>query len=167
MFLMIILGIILVIFILYYNSNSDKKEMTKEKISIFSKLGFNYIETINVLYKGGIKNISSNTTTSFNLLQEGIGVISETQVKIIPFDDIVDMSLQNNQYIQSQISLGKLIVFGALALGMKGTNHSINDEYIVLKIHDEDEEYSVLLQAIDVKDNQEVYNKLLNYINNK
>lgn len=167
MILMIILGIISIILILYYNSNSNKREMTKKKTNIFSKLGYNYIETINVYYKGGLKNISSNTPTSVNLLQEGIGVISETQIEIIPFSNIIDMSLQNNQYIQSQISLGKLIVFGVLALGMKQSSNSINDEYIVLKIHDEDGEYNILLQAIDIKDNQEIYNKLLNYINDK
>lgn len=167
MILMIIIGIILIIIILRFNIKDDKKRKIEEKTDKFSSLGFNYIDILNASYKGGIKNISANSPVSTNLLKEGIGFQNDTMTKIILFKNIQDISLQNKQYIKNQVSLGKLIVFGVFAFGMDGNKQSVNDEYIILSINDEDGEYNILLQAIDIKYNQELYNKLLKYVNNK
>jgi len=161
-----IIIIALFLIICFTVANSTTKDIEdKEKIK-FSNQGYHYIGFSGMIYKGGINNISVNNPVSISLLEEGINFHSGVIDKTISFDSIEDMSLQSQQYIQNQVSLGKLVCFGILAFGMSGKQNSINDEYIVLNVDDENEQYSVLLQAYEPKDNQKRFNIIETHRNN-
>lgn len=159
--------IIIVIFfgICIYIGLSTGKELEEKNKKKFTSQGYNYIAYCGVEYKGGIKNISIDTPVTIGLLKEGLSFTTIVGDRIILFKNIIDISLQSRQYIESQVSLGKLIVFGILAFGMNKNQKKINDEYIVLKVNDDDGEYNILLQAQDYTNNQQVYNKIMIYKN--
>ncbi|WP_252241679.1 hypothetical protein [Clostridium sp. ZBS18] len=161
----VIILLIIVVIIIYkiypYDEKVEKIDMlTRDNMDFFSKKGYNYIKNgFFVHYKGGIRNLSVNSSVIVDLLQEGIAFNKDK--KIILFKNINNIILENETQIQQQISLGKMLIFGALAFGMERKNKEINNEYIVLKVEDEDGEYSVLLQSNDQKDNQKNYDKLI------
>lgn len=162
----IIIIIAIVIIICCMLSSKDMKKIDKENMDKFSKLGYHYIESLGAYYKGGIKNISiNNNAITIILLQEGLNFDTGIVEKTIFFKNIKDISLQSQQHIQNQVSLGKLIVFGVLAFSMEGKTNTINDEYIVLNAIDEDGEYNVVMQPYESTKNQEMYNTLSTYKN--
>lgn len=66
--------------------------------------------------------------------------------KIIKKDDIIDIRVQTQTQIQTQISLGKLFVFGVLAFGMKGNENTIVDEYVVMRVKYDGENINLILK---------------------
>lgn len=161
--LIVILVIVVISFVISFSAMDRIKEENTNK---FSQLGYHYIDLLGANYKGGIKNISVHTNAvSISLLKEGLNFDTGIAEKTILFKNIVDMALQSQQYIQNQVSLGKLVVFGVFAFGMERKQNTINDEYILLKVNDEDGEYNVLLQAYEATYNQEIFNRLLMYKN--
>lgn len=155
----IIIIIVIAFFIIVPNlSVNDIQEINKKK---FEEQGYHYVGLSGLKYNGGIKNISINNIVTVNMLEEGINFCSDCINKTILFKNIKDISLQNQQYIQNQVSLGKLFCFGVLAFGMNKTSSISNNEYIVLDINDEDGQYNVILQSYDVKNNQNKVKELL------
>lgn len=125
--------------------------------------GASYKEFLHANYKGGIKNISSNGTIVIYVLDIGLGFTSGLSKKIIKFENIKDVFIENEHSIQQQVSLGKLIMFGGLAFGMKKKNVEINKEYVIINVIDEDGEYNVVLDTEKESDIQSLYNKISNY----
>jgi hypothetical protein len=155
-----IIVIVCVLGICIYIGLSTGKELEEQSRNKFSKQGYHFVDYCGAEYKGGIKDISINNSVSIDILEEGLNFSSTVGDKLILFEKVKDISLQNKQYIENQVSLGKLLVFGVLAFGMNKNKKQINDEYIVIKVSDEDGEYNILLQAHEYTNNQDVYNKI-------
>lgn len=164
MWLVLLLFIIGIIYIIL-KSSSVSKEINKEKIQLYVSKGYNYIQNdISIKYKGGIKNLSVNSYVSIDLLKEGLSF--NNGKKIILFKNIEDISLKSETQIQELISLGKMLFFGVWSLAMEKKKKEINNEYIVLKVKDEDGKYNVLLQSNELANNQDSYDKLIKLKNN-
>lgn len=148
---------------------NEKKEILEKKKNLNKKEweaeGCKFIEGLDLVYKGGIKNISSNGNGEIYIsaLEDGVGVINGVAKKVIKYDNIKDMYIDNERSIKEQVSLGKLIFFGVFAFGMKGKEREINREYIVINVVDEDGEYNVILQGYVQDENQQNYIKLKTY----
>jgi hypothetical protein len=160
-----IIIIILILGIFIYIGNNIVKNENDKNTNKYKNKGYNFIETLGADYKGGFKDISIETPIIIDLLQGGISFNNLMYEKFIPFENILDISLQNKQYIENQVSLGKLIFFGILAFGMNKNQKKFNDEFIVLKLKDSGEIYNVLIQAMEHTNNQSIYNKIKIYKN--
>lgn len=118
-------------------------------------------------YVGGIKNMSATLQENkvIYYLGSGLGVGSQSKAKkIIKYDNIEDMYIDSTRSIEEQISKGKLLCFGLLALGMKKDKKQVIQEIIVLKVKDDDGEYNVFVQAYSPEGTQELYNDIKNKI---
>jgi hypothetical protein len=160
-----IIVIIIILGIFIYIGNNIVKSENDKNINKYRNKGYHYIETLGADYKGGFKDISIKTPIIIDLLQEGISFNNIMYEKMILFENIIDVSLQSKQYIENQVSLGKLIFFGILAFGMNKNQKKFNDEFIVIKLKDNNETYSVLIQALEHTNNQSIYNKIVMYSN--
>lgn len=129
----------------------------------WSGSGASYQNFLQARYKGGIKNISADGTITINVLDIGLGFTGAFNRKVIKFENIKDIFIENERSIQQQVSLGKLIMFGGLAFGMKKKNVEINKEYVIINVIDEDGEYNVVLDTEKESDIQSLYNKISNY----
>lgn len=160
-----IIIIILILGIFIYMGNNIAQSENSKTVNKYKNKGYHFIETLGIDYKGGFKDISVDTPIIVDLLQEGISFNNLMYEKMIPFDNIIDISLQSKQYIENQVSLGKLIFFGILAFGMNKNQKKFNDEFIVLKLKDNNENFTVLIQAMEHTSNQSIYNKIIMYKN--
>jgi hypothetical protein len=160
-----IISIITLLGVFIYIGNNIANGENNKNSKKYSDKGYHFIEYCGVEYKGGIKDLSIDTPIIIDLLEEGLSFNNLMYEKIISFNNIIDMSLQSKQYIENQVSLGKLFFFGILAFGMKKNQNKINDEFIILKIKENEETYNILLQAQDYTNNQNIYNKILMYKN--
>jgi hypothetical protein len=143
--------------------NNIAKNEDGKILNRYKNKGYNFIETLGVNYKGGFKDISVETPIIIDLLQEGISFNNLMYEKVIPFENILNISLQSKQYIENQVSLGKLMFFGILAFGMNKNQKKFNDEFIVLNLKDNNENYNVLIQANEYTNNQSIYDKIVKY----
>lgn len=90
-----------------------------------------------------------------------IGGFDEDIFKDIPYKDVVSVKIVSEKYISEQLSLGKLVCFGLLSLGMKKNSKSKVDEYLVITIKYNNEDISIVL---DREFNKENMIELLNQI---
>lgn len=187
------MGVIIFLFILgiiyYITFTSDglmqqAKQYKDGKNKMYKEKGFNWVQdsSFKLHYKGGIKNLSVQMDTTIDILKEGLNFIySEKRVEednnnkqtilqsiYIDFSDIKSIEIQTESSIKSQVSLGKLLFFGVLAFGMKRKEKESIQEYIVLKVADEEGDYGVVLSVESLIDQasytnrvvQEAYNEL-------
>lgn len=165
---------LLILWIVYVQKKCPVDKIYEETKEEYLKNGYHYIEPFFITYIGGISNISTNNKVSFTITKEGLLLlydqksypcVSYSDKKLIKWDNIKNISFQTEQNIKEQVSLGKLLVFGVLAFGMKGKDKNISNEYIVLNINEDLKEYNMILQAEKQEDNQRKYNDLIEYIN--
>lgn len=138
-----------------------KKEKEKKRNPI--------IEEIKVKYYGGFKDLCGKGSCiiiqeidkiRFLIIKDEGGVVKRNY----SYDNIKSCSIMTESQIQEQVSLGKLLFFGALAFGMKGKQKEITNEYIVLEILEGEQLSSVILQY--ELGNQYLYD-MFRFANNK
>ncbi|MBN1075971.1 hypothetical protein DVV91_16745 [Clostridium botulinum] len=115
-------------------------------------------------YIGGIKNISINSNVTIKLFKEGISFTylsgTERRNYMIHSNEIEDISIQTQQSIQEKVSVGKLLVFGILAFGLKGKQKELNKEYLVLNVNKNNENFNVILDCRNIQNGLESLLKL-------
>ena len=85
-------------------------------------------------YLGGIKNVSIKNVNVI-VLEEGIlfdCINRFPNYIMIPFEKIRDISIETERSLKEKASLGKILLFGVFAFGMKGKTSEVNREYISL-----------------------------------
>lgn len=63
--------------------------------------------------------------------------------------DIKSIKIMNDVQIEEQSNLGKIMIFGILALGMKKNTKEINNRSIVFMIEEDGVEFSVVIKLAD------------------
>lgn len=129
------------------------------------------LDVIETVYKGGFSDVSiKNETCDVLFFEDKIKFLFRKNqafrdVKEIYNKDIVSVEFATESYIQNQMSIGGLLVFGwvgAIALG--GSSRQVK-EYVMIRFVDEDNrERAVILNAIDKK---ELLNRLKQQRKNK
>jgi hypothetical protein len=96
-----------------------------------------HYKIIPVEYKGGIRDLSTEMpNVCMNIFEEAVSFywgFKEKEEYFIPFEDVLSIEIKDERYVKEQVSLGKLLVFGVLALGMKKNEYEINNEYVIIK----------------------------------
>lgn len=99
-------------------------------------------------YLGGFRDVSA--PKKFDLIFKEnemiFNFINTSTSKIIQRGDINDIEIMTQSQIKNEISLGKLLVFGILAFGMKKEEEEIKN-YVVLKYKDNDKHRSVIIST--------------------
>lgn len=117
------------------------------------------MEEIN--YCGGFRDLSIQNEVSAYICNKGIMFMNADyeKVRLIEWNNVEDVYIENERQIQEEIKLSNIILFGVLALGMDKKKRLINDEYIVLSLRkNEEEKYNVILQTESI---QEVFDQIL------
>jgi hypothetical protein len=93
-----------------------------------------------VVYIGGFPEISGGENLKVNLKLNSekllIEFFTKKLAKDIKIEDIIDAECSTEEQISKDITLGRLIVFGALAFGLK-KNNKITRKYAVITYKDE------------------------------
>ena len=149
MFIFILLAII-ILYIWVFTSAEDTIANEKEK---YRKEGLEYVGISSFECLGGFKDMGACKDCFIDLFEDrlriklykknqGGGILGSKEVEIM-MKDIIDISLENERTISERISLGNLVVFGFLALGMKQVE--INRELLVLSFKYENDIVNLVL----------------------
>lgn len=128
-------------------SAEDDKDKKKEQKRIDADP--NYVPLANRKYIhgeyiGGLSNLVAPVSMSIELFPEYLLLkYNDKEIKIDKIN-IKSIEVMTKQQIESQVGLGKLLVFGVLAFGMKKKKEVI-ENYLVLKYKDCNEEKNIIL----------------------
>lgn len=108
-----------------FNSQNKPKEINDKELLLLGK------------YIGGCKEIYDSGLTGFMKINENVIEIKYAQnstscIYSIPIENVLEAYLQSEEDIQRQVTLGRLLVFGVLAFGLKKTSKNIK-KYMVIK----------------------------------
>lgn len=116
---------------------------------------------VNVRYIGGFKEISGGKQVNFDLTHSQVKIVfSPQQIKSINISDIIDVECSTEDSITREVSLGRMLVFGALSFGMKKEKHTVR-RFLVIKFMQDNTERSLVLEMYP----DEVVSKILSFKN--
>lgn len=117
----------------------------------------------NFSYRGGFEDVSINNSPNgiMVLRKDYIEIILTKNNKIIQekqicYSDIKKVKIMNNITISEQISIGKMICLGWLALGLPNKKEEVK-EYLVLDVTNNNENASIIFEVF--------FNNLMNALN--
>lgn len=96
---------------------------------------------------GSLKIFDVNVRTVLIISMNDIRLQLDKYDITIPYDKLLDYKLQTEEEIQQKITLGRLLIFGVFALGMKKSKKKTT-KYIVLEfVDDNSKKQNVILQG--------------------
>lgn len=136
MWVLIIVGVVAFFAWAFFNNSIEEwgNEYDMQQKEKYKKQGKEYIDSYcRIKYVCGFKDIS-RSIVSLELLGDEIIIEFEDKntTRIIKKQDIKDIYLNTETEIQNNISVGKILAFGALSLGMDNSKTEIHD-YIVIE----------------------------------
>lgn len=127
----IVIGIIIGVIILLYFL-ADRAEKFTEKVN--KEKGIE-VRDFNSKYIGGFQDviggIKADIMVKQNEIQIGLWRTGKIDYKFIPMDIVINAEIKSENQIAKEVSLGKMIVFGALAFAMKNEK-SVVKNYLVI-----------------------------------
>lgn len=165
--MLIVVGIILFgCVVAFSDPEKSLKETQRMCVNIGNEIwvGEEVLDMCHGSYVGGVKNVSANLEANkiMYFLRSGIGIGSQNGAKkLIKYGDIQDVYIDNTRSIEQKVSMGKLLCFGLLALGMEKNTQQTIREVIVVNVKDEDGEYNVFIEAYNPESVQELYNSII------
>lgn len=122
-------------FVVWECVRDDKadEETNNYFIEKYKKMGKKYIKGYPFIkYVGGFKDISSSEV-SLAVLDSELEIKFENKniTRYIKKEDINDIYVSNKTEIQNNVSMGKILAFGALSLGMDNTKEETKGYIIV------------------------------------
>lgn len=153
--LMIIVGIVFIVKLIK-KSNKDTERLLVEiekkhketKINKYNKKGVSFISNYTLKCYGGISGFSgSSESYSLNIDVCNDRLVIETNIneKYIMAKDINYCKISTEKEIEEKISLGKLVVFGIWAFGMKKKQNIKENKYIEMGYLDERRQEKIAL----------------------
>lgn len=147
--------------------NNDAEKQIKNRNDYYKANDLKSLGRFGLSYHGGYKNAGFTENAHIEVFENKIRIELKGDAKnpfiidrFYTYDKILDIELKTEQDIKESISLGKLLVFGVFALGMKGKSKTISQEYIVLRVKENDNEIDLIFQT-------EQYYNLINLISQR
>lgn len=148
-----IIIIVVFIFILFMSGESTKEFEAKQK-DLERRSGIKVIQTFDVNYIGGFKNISKCNKCVLEVCNDRLKVITMNtsgDIFSIPnnilMDYIQNVEIKTETEIKEKVSLGKLMFFGILAFGMNGKESTVIKNYITIEVKDSRDEFIIILDG--------------------
>ena len=131
----------IVIFFWIGIKSSRANEEKRQEVGIKKEMRFDYC--------GGYPSLISDARLVLDWKGEGIILRNEKDNKVplarlIPYSDIISFEGMTEQQIRSDVTLGRLAVFGIFAFGMKKEEKS-NKYFIVMKYNEDAKEINLVL----------------------
>lgn len=157
--------IIVTVFILVHIAIKINENKTrKERLQQYKSEGKIYVTNFDTFYMGGLKDISacpSLIEVFDNKITMKFIINFDTYNREFNLKDILDVKIQSDIQIQNQISLGKMVFFGAFALASPNQKTVIN-EYIVMTVLYQGEKLNLIFK-LNAKTNME-FIKVINEV---
>lgn len=149
-----ILALIIVICLFFRQSENDKKD------GVLFSLG-------NCLYCGGFYEIEGGKETTITIYDNRVilTILKSSNnfysgySKTLYISNIENIGIKSETQIRSEISLGKMIMFGIFSLAMKN-DKTITTNYLVIDYNSGDDITSIILNADSNEEIIELINKL-------
>lgn len=150
MWALYLIGVVIIVLIIENKIKSKTTNNTQIKSECISQLI--KIDTLETNYLGGFSDVSIQyKTCRLSFLDDKtiltfINPQQYQEVRTIPNEDIISVQFATKEYISQQVGLGKLVVFGWLALGMKNNKKTI-EEYIMMNTKYGNESISIIFNG--------------------
>ncbi len=139
MFWLIIISICaFLLFISFTIENSRLKQEKKEGIVLGDPLA---------KYMGGFPDIVGGKGVYFQIKEDSVVLqIHSSGTKYIPMNDIINAEIKSETQINNEVSLGKIALFGVLALGMNSKTTTVNN-YLVLTYMEYGKQRDIIIKS--------------------
>lgn len=154
LFIVLILGIV-IIYAHQAEGNGEIRRQSYEKESC-QKESVEYVERYSFKCLGGFKDMGACESCFIDLFDDRLkiklykksssGSILGSKEVEVKLTDITNLELQNESQIIERVSLGKMVVFGLLSLGMKGKEVEIKRELLVVTFNYQNEVVNLVLE---------------------
>lgn len=155
---------ILIIIIVHITIKISGSKTRRDRLEQYKSEGKIYITNFDTFYMGGLKDISACTSlieVFDNKITMKFIINFDTYNREFNLKDILDVKIQSGAQIQNQISLGKMVFFGVLALASPNQKTVIS-EYIVMTVLYKGEKLNLIFK-LNTKTNME-FIKVINEI---
>lgn len=134
MFGALLLALIVIGVLLVWLGDEQKKDHVERDI---------LYEDFNVKYLGGLPNKEGGKKVTLTIKSDRVFLAG---LKTIFKAEILGAEIQSEQQIVNNISLGKIVAFGLLSLGMQNTK-TIVKNYVVIRFLEGNEERNIILEC--------------------
>ena len=135
--IVVIVFLALAVYGFYEAIKFDKEEKAKGRIFVYTKLE----------YLGGLPTIAGGKDAMISVYNNHLEILIQGNGKMnVNIEDVVNAEIQSQQSIQSEVSLGNIIFYGAYAFGMRDSKTVVNN-YLVLTYNDNDEKRTLIFQT--------------------
>lgn len=100
-------------------------------------------EDFNAVYLGGLPNKEGGKKVNLTLKSDRLSLVG---LKTIFKKDILGAEIQSEQQIVNNVSLGKIVTFGLLSLGMQNAK-TIVKNYVIVRFLEGNEERNMILEC--------------------
>ncbi|MGH4138297.1 hypothetical protein [Clostridium sp.] len=123
----------------------------------------NIIERFNIKYLGGgFPDIEGGHDGIIEFKDEGIFFIINNHKRYISRKTLIKAEIQSKQQISQEISLGKVLVFGILAWGMKD-NKTTTENCLVITFQDNEQIRDIIISAIVLENISSTFQTYIKY----
>jgi F0F1-type ATP synthase membrane subunit a len=138
--------ILMVVFVVVLLSLQETKN--KDNNVLFS------CTTADAIYCGGFEDIEGGKKTAIGIYKEKIQLFIlkknsnyfDGYTKIIDISKIKNAAIKSETQVQSEIGLGKMLIFGVFALAMKNKRTTVNN-YVIIDYYNGDSLQSIALST--------------------
>lgn len=108
-----------------------------------------------VYYIGGFKDINGGQRLNIFFDKDNIELSKQTVKKVININEIEEVSIISQDYLQQQIGLGKMLVLGLISLALTNKKTVVKN-YICISLKDGN---NIILEPLDCEDFIKKYNE--------
>lgn len=136
--LLVLITIIIIVFV--FKQTTKQLEEDEAKGIKFKEFGAKFL--------GGLPDVEGNKKVDIILNKTKLELYINGREKSIPVHSIKNAEIKTNQQIANEVSLGKLLVFGIFALGMKNEKTIIKN-YVDVTFNDNGTNRDIILESTD------------------